>query len=139
MQYPVITAHTADREAVLHRDPSMITASTNRHVLQPTRANKQRRKSRIQDIQDHANKGKHRASSSSGEASKSKSKSKTDHRPLLSKIASQASSSSSGAKSDRSQLVDLVIEDHEAEEIERVRARKEGGPEWNEAEPKHFV
>lgn len=139
MQYPVITAHTADREAVLHRDPSMITASTNRHVLQPTRANKQRRKSRIQDIQDHANKGKHRTSSSGGEASKSKAKSKTDHRPLLSKITSQASSSSSGAKSDRSQLVDLVIEDHEAEEIERVRARKEGGSEWNEAEPKHFV
>jgi hypothetical protein len=136
MQYPVITAHTADREAVLHRDPSMITASTNRHVLQPTRANKQRRRSRIQDIQASANKGKHRTSSSSGEASNTKSKS--DHRPLLSKIMSQ-SSSSSGAKSDRSQLVDLVIEDHEAEEIERVRARKEGGSEWNEAEPKHFV
>ena len=116
----------------------MITASTNRHVLQPTRANKQRRKSRIQDIQSHANRGKHGASSSSGEASKSKSQSKSDHRPLLSKITSQ-SSSSSGAKSDRSQLVDLVIEDHEAEDIERVRARKEGGSEWNEAEPKHFV
>lgn len=136
MQYPVITAHTADREAVLHRDPSMITASTNRHVLQPTRANKQRRKSRIQDIQDHAHKGKHRTSSSSGEASTPKPK--ADHRPLLSKITSQ-SSSSSGAHSDRSQLVDLVIEDHEAEDIERVRARKEGGSEWNEAEPKHFV
>jgi hypothetical protein len=114
----------------------MITASTNRHVLQPTRANKQRRKSRIQDIQSQANKGKHGASSSSGEASKSKSKS--DDRPLLSKITSQ-SSSSSGAKSDRSQLVDLVIEDHEAEDIERVRARKEGGSGWNEAEPKHFM
>ncbi|KKY23161.1 hypothetical protein UCDDS831_g03286 [Diplodia seriata] len=33
----------------------------------------------------------------------------------------------------------LVVEDHEAEEVERVRARKEGGPGWNEAEPKHFV
>jgi hypothetical protein len=66
------------------------------------------------------------------------SKSKSDHRPLLSKITSQ-SSSSSGAKSDRSQLVDLIIEDHEAEDIERVRARKEGGSGWNEAEPKHFV
>jgi hypothetical protein len=112
----------------------MITASTNRHVLQPTRANKQRRKSRIQNIQASANKGKRRISSSSGEASKPK----ADDRPLLSKIISQ-SSTSSGAKSDRSQLVDLVIEDHEAEDIERVRARKEGGSAWNEAEPKHFV
>lgn len=48
-------------------------------------------------------------------------------------------SSSSSSKSDRSQLVDLVVEDHEAEEVERVRARKEGGPGWNQAEPKHFV
>jgi len=132
-QYPVITAHTADREAILHRDPTMITASTNRHVLQPTRANKQRRKSRIQSIQASVDKGKHRTSSSSGEASRSKSS-----RPLLNKIMPNSTSSSS-AKSDRSQLVDLVVEDHEAEEVERVRARKEGGPAWNEAEPKHFV
>lgn len=49
------------------------------------------------------------------------------------------STSSSSIKSDRSQLVDLVIEDHEAEDLERVRARKEGGPAWNEVPPKHFV
>jgi hypothetical protein len=35
--------------------------------------------------------------------------------------------------------VDLVVEDHEAEEVERVRARKEGGPEWNEVPQKYFV
>jgi len=50
-----------------------------------------------------------------------------------------ASISSSSTKSDRSQLVDLVIEDHEAGEIERVRARKEGGPASNEVPPKYFV
>jgi hypothetical protein len=50
-----------------------------------------------------------------------------------------ASTSSSSTKSNRSQLVDLVVEDHEAGEIERVRARKEGGPTWNEVPPKHFV
>jgi hypothetical protein len=129
----VITAHTADREAILHRDPTIITASTNRHVLQPTRTNKKRRKSKIQDIQDHADKGKNRDSSVSAESSKSKSV-----RPLLNKVANTSSSSSS-AKSDRSQLVDLVVEDHAAESVERVRARKEGGSEWNEAEPKHYV
>lgn len=51
----------------------------------------------------------------------------------------KSSSSSSSGKSDRSQLIDLVVEDHEAEEVERVRARKEGGPGWNEEPPKHFV
>jgi hypothetical protein len=33
----------------------------------------------------------------------------------------------------------LVVEDHDAEELERVRARKEGGSGWNEEPPKHFV
>lgn len=32
-----------------------------------------------------------------------------------------------------------MVEDTEAEEIERVRARKEGGPAWNEAEQKRYV
>ena len=31
------------------------------------------------------------------------------------------------------------MEDKEAEEIERVRARKEGGAGWNSMEQKHFV
>jgi hypothetical protein len=42
-------------------------------------------------------------------------------------------------KSDRSQLVDLVVEDTKAEDIERVRARKEGSAGWNEIEPRRFV
>ena len=50
-----------------------------------------------------------------------------------------STSSSSSAQSGRSQLVDLVVEDREAEETERVRARKEGGARWNEDEQKHFV
>jgi len=133
-QYPVIMVHTADRDAIIHHDPSIITASTNRHVLQPTGINKKRRKSKIQELQANADKGKRRDSSVSGESS-SKDKSA---RPLLSTIASNSTSSSS-SKSDRSQLVDLVVEDHAAETLERVRARKEGGSEWNEAEPKHFV
>lgn len=58
---------------------------------------------------------------------------------MIPNLLRQKSSSSSSAKSDKSQLVDLVIEDHEAEEVDRVRARKEGGPAWNEVENKHFV
>jgi len=58
---------------------------------------------------------------------------------LIGNLLRQKSSSSSSAKSDKSQLVDLVVEDHDAEEIDRIRARKEGGPAWNEVENKHFV
>jgi hypothetical protein len=123
----VITAHTASREALLHQEPSIITASTNRHLLQPTKINKQRRRNKISEIQDSVVQGKRRSSSHS-RASK----------PLLKAIPS-GSSSSSGAKSANSQLVDLVVEDEEAENVERVRARKEGGTAWNETEPKHFV
>jgi len=35
--------------------------------------------------------------------------------------------------------VDLVVEDRQAEDMERARARKEGGPGWNSIEQKHFV
>ena len=49
------------------------------------------------------------------------------------------SAASSSAKSDRSQLVDLVVEDTAAENVERVRARKEGSAGWNKTEAKRFV
>lgn len=32
-----------------------------------------------------------------------------------------------------------MVEDTEAEETERVRARKEGGAAWNEDETKHYM
>ena len=52
---------------------------------------------------------------------------------------SDESTSSGSVKSGRSQLVDLVVEDTDAEERERVRARKEGGAAWNEDEGKHYL
>jgi hypothetical protein len=65
---------------------------------------------------------------------------KDDEPPHVSKppLKSQGSASSFSSSA-RDQLVDLVVEDEEAEEIERVRARKEGSPRWNEVQPKHFV
>jgi hypothetical protein len=110
----------------------MLTGGTNRHLLQPTKANERRRKSKIKDIQASVDKGKNRSDSSSGEPSSSK----TAVRKLLRQ---KSSSSSSSGKTDKSQLVDLVVEDHDAEDVERVRARKEGGSGWNEVEPKHYV
>lgn len=146
--YPVINTHYATREDRLHADPNMLSASTNRALLQPTKDNKQRRKSRIQDIQanvhQHDSPGdNHRGSSSSSaspsNASKAKDKAKetVSRAPIVGNLVRNKSSDS--AKSHSSQLVDLVVEDHEAEAIERVRARKEGGPGWNSVEQKHFV
>jgi hypothetical protein len=122
----------------MYADPNILTASTNRNLLQPTKENKRRRKSQIQDIQDSADKGKQRSHSSEGESSRSKS-SHSKSRDPFANLLRQKSSSSSSAKSDKSQLVDLVVEDHQAEEVDRVRARKEGGPGWNEVPSKHFV
>jgi hypothetical protein len=110
----------------------VITAATNRNQLQPTTASKKRRRSHIKKVKESVDKGKQRSDSSTDNEGSSKSK-----LPLLGKLLRQSSSSS--AKSDKSQLVDLVVEDHDAEELERVRARKEGGSGWNEEPPKHFV
>lgn len=132
-QYPVIEAHRASREDRLYGNPSILTASTNRNLLQPTKENERRRKSQIKDLQASTKKGKQRGDSSNGESSRSRS------RGAVGKLLRQKSSSSNSAKSDRSQLVDLVVEDRHAEEVDRVRARKEGGPGWNEVPPRHFV
>ena len=80
-------------------------------------------------------KGKRHSSSHSGGSTHPRKRA-----PVLDGLLREESSSSSkSGKSGRSQLVDLVVEDNEAEEMERVRARKEGGAAWNESEAKHFV
>ncbi len=122
-------------ERWLGADPDLITTSTNRNLLQPTKANKERRES---NIQKDLHKSRHRTSSSSGEGSHVKSKGRS-RAPVINGMIREESSSSHSAKSGRSQLVDLMVEDTQAEETERVRARKEGGSAWNTDETKHFV
>jgi len=134
--YPVIEAHRPSREHRLYADPAVLTASTNRNLLQPTTVNKKRRKSQIKAVQKATSKGKQR-SSDAGNKESSHTKSRVPHIGRL--IREHSSSSTGSAKSDESQLVDLVVEDHQAEEVDRVRARKEGGPGWNEVSSKHFV
>ena len=129
----MITAHVPAAERWLGADPGMITTSTNRNLLQPTKANQERRASNVQKDLD---KGKHRTGSTNTGGSKSKGHTRA---PVLNGLLREESSSSTSAKSGRSQLVDLMIEDNEAEETERVRARKEGGSAWNEAESRQFV
>ena len=112
----------------MNRDPNLITTATNRHLLQPTSDNEVRRKSKIKKS---LGKGKRKDSSSSSDTSR------PSHLAALQR--NDSASSSRSRKSGRSQLVDLVVEDRAAEETERVRARKEGGAEWNEAEARRFV
>ncbi|RMZ17241.1 hypothetical protein D0860_00647 [Hortaea werneckii] len=51
--YPVINTHYATRHDRLRSDPNIISPSTNRAILQPgAKENRQRRKSRIQEIRE---------------------------------------------------------------------------------------
>lgn len=141
--YPVVTAHIPSRERWLHADPDLMTTSTNRNLLQPTKKSKSRRKSKVKEtIKDvkarteSSPKGKQRDSSAGGSQN---GKAEEGRAPGLKGLLRQHSSASSSGKSDRSQLVDLVVEDTTAEETERVRARKEGSAGWNEIEPKRYV
>lgn len=123
--YPVITAHEATREDWLHRDPGLLTTSTNRNLFQPTKDHKTRRRT---EIREGIAKGKDRSNSRPAK----------EQGAIENKLQrEQSSGSSSNSASD--QLVDLVVEDTEAEEADRVRARKEGGDVWNRQEQKHFV
>ena len=118
----------------MHTDPNLITTSTNRNLLHPTKMNKQRREKKIEE---RLKEGKHRASSTQSHASGSKSLARA---PVINGLIRENSASSSkSAASGRSQLVDLVVEDSDAEQTERVRARKEGGAAWNVNEAQHFV
>jgi hypothetical protein len=134
--YPVVTAHEATREDWMNRDPGLLTTASNRHLFQPTRDNRQRRRD---EIRDSISKGKERSSSSKSSRRKGalETKLQQDLHPD-----EQGPKELPDSKTDQSQLVDLVIEDEEAEDAERVRARKEGGDRWNRdnhGEPKHFV
>ncbi|KAI5792155.1 organic solute transporter Ostalpha-domain-containing protein, partial [Pyronema domesticum] len=141
--YPVITAN---RPYLNHRCSSSTyqtgaptTTSTNQALLRPSPAKKGKAKPK---------KPGHCAASSSDTDS--------DNAPLLKHIDPSDSSSSTlrpdqqtpptpatqkkiQPQNPRDGCIDLIVEDHEAEETARVRARKEGGPGWNEAEPKRFI
>ncbi|KAK6512793.1 hypothetical protein TWF506_011496 [Arthrobotrys conoides] len=136
--YPVITAYepySAERFRQNYQSSRyLVTTATNQALLQPENRIKIQSRSRSK-----------RSNASSSRSRKGKAKISDGDEPesqgLLSKVADKLhrSESSSSHFSDRSGVVDLVVEDTEAEEIERVRARKEGGPGQNEEDPKIFV
>lgn len=142
----MITAHEPSRERWLTGQPDLLTTSANRHLLQPTDDNRIRRASNIRETVEDVTKRTKRKSSRNSRSRDSKGKNKENsplseegRAPMLKGMLRQHSSASSSAKSDRSQLVDVIVEDTAAEETERVRARKEGSSGWNETEPRRFV
>lgn len=88
---------------------------------------------------DSKSTSKSRSSSSSKDKGKENVNGEEGRAPNMTGLLRHHSSSSSSAKSDRSQLIDLVVEDTVAEETERVRARKEGSAGWNKIAPKRYV
>lgn len=111
----------------MHQDPHLLTTSANRNLLQPTKDNRERRRS---ELRESINKGKERSTSRS---------SGSDTGAVESKLRNDLQHDDDDPKIDESQLVDLIVEDTDAEEAERVRARKEGGDAWNKSTQKHFV
>ncbi|KAK6346862.1 hypothetical protein TWF696_009933 [Orbilia brochopaga] len=139
--YPVITAHEPYSEERFRQNYQssryLVTTATNQEVLRPKDRIKiqSRRNTKSSGSKPQGNKGK-------GKDSPTENGNREESQGLLSGITDalhRSSSSSSSNKSNRSGIVDLVVEDTQAEEIERVRARKEGGPGWNEEDPKVFV
>ena len=113
----------------MNANPDILTTSSNRNLFQPTKDNKSRRRS---EIRDSIAKGKDRSSSS-------RSTSRGPAGAIESKLHHDLDSESDESDIERSQLIDLVVEDTQAEEAERVRARKDGEAVWNESENRHFV
>jgi hypothetical protein len=116
-------------------------------LIRLLRDNEIRRANNIRTTVEEVTKKSQRKHSSKSRSSSSKGKQKEQDNsngeegraPALKGMLRHHSSASSSAKSDRSQLVDLVVEDKTAEDAERVRARKEGSAGWNSEEPKRFV
>ena len=127
--YPVITAHEASRERWMRSSPGLLTTSTNRNLLQPTRDGDILRASNIKDTVEevskkssrkHSNKKARSSSSSKGKQKDKDSPNGEEGRAptLQGGMLRHHSSASSSAKSDRSQLVDLIVEDAAAEDAE---------------------
>lgn len=132
--YPVITAHHATREDRLYREPRVVTTSSNRNLLQPTKDGRKKKNERSESIQKSAANGK------AQQLNTKQTQGNSNDRGNARQEGSNRSIKGDGpVKEDQSQRRDLVVEDVEAEDVERVRARKSGSPEWNRNDRKHFL
>lgn len=120
-QYPVITANEVpeDQRQIHHR------SSPNLQNPGAVKRTRKHRKSRINN---------------GGGTPRNEGSSRSSRRepPNGRQTVRQETSSSISHSSQRSQLVDLVVEDHKAEEAERVHTQKAFGSTWLEPDQRHF-
>jgi hypothetical protein len=114
-QYPVITANEVPRDQRIHR------AASHQDDTPVVKKARKHRDSRGTD--------RSRGNRASG------SKRTSLRRP---EQVQRESSALASSQSTRDQLVDLVVEDEQAEEQDRIQARKETGSEWPEADNMRF-
>ena len=138
-QYRVITAHETQRMRWYAGRPAFPASSATPSVPQ---GNAARPAGSVPvAVENVARKGPSKAKKSPSHTKKRRGSSKgkqteEGHEPLL-RGGSRGHSGS--PKSDRSQRVDLIVEDTAAEEREREEIRREGSASRNEPEHKHFV
>jgi hypothetical protein len=128
-QYPVITANEVPRDQRLSASQSYQGSSQAGGDVKKARSHRKGRASGSEGRR-HANSGNAKANTNSSRRS---SQSSEVPRPLQ-----RNASSSSSQKSQPSQRVDLVVEDHEAEEEERVQTQRELGSAWAGGETRRF-
>jgi hypothetical protein len=128
-QYPVITANEVPRDQRLSASQSYQGSSQAGGDVKKARSHRKGRASGSEGRR-HANSGNAKANTNSSRRS---SRSSEVPRPLQ-----RNASSSSSQKSQPSQRVDLVVEDHEAEEEERVQTQRELGSAWAGGETRRF-
>ncbi|KAJ5755469.1 Organic solute transporter Ost-alpha [Penicillium manginii] len=127
--YPVITANEVPRDQRLSASQSYQGSSQAGGDVKKARSHRKGRASGSEGRR-HANSGNAKANTNSSRRS---SRSSEVPRPLQ-----RNASSSSSQKSQPSQRVDLVVEDHEAEEEERVQTQRELGSAWAGGETRRF-
>ncbi|RMY71246.1 hypothetical protein D0862_14631 [Hortaea werneckii] len=125
--YPVINTHYATRHDRLRSDPNIISPSTNRAILQPgAKENRQRRKSRIQEIREDVQRGGAGGGAQAGtrgSRGSRGSKSGKDGDGESTQVQNPSSSSAATA----------------ATHVPDVLKSATRGPRWNEGEQKVFV
>ncbi|KAF3388332.1 hypothetical protein F1880_003965 [Penicillium rolfsii] len=119
--YPVITANEIPRDQRLPTQRSYQSSHTGGDVKK-SRSHRRRRAPGSESRRAQTNTNSRKSSTSSGPP-----------RPLQ-----RNASSASSHHSHRSQLVDLVVEDHEAEEEDRDQAQRELGSAWAGDETRRF-
>ncbi|KAJ5190608.1 uncharacterized protein N7498_009593 [Penicillium cinerascens] len=123
--YPVITANEVPRDQRLHTNRSRSYQGSN-NTEGDVKKSRSHRKGRASGSESRRN---HNTSSN-------KSRSSDAPRPLQRNASSTSSHNSHSTR--RDQLVDLVVEDVEAEEEDRAQTQRETGSAWAAGEPRHF-